>query len=289
MRQMPLRPENFRHLPVDDFRRERAYLADEVFAIAPGESNPPTDPIDEEAWDGVINLPTDVLLRTTDYLGTMLSDAHNQCGRWIEAMPYEAEKPDGFMFDAALDAADEFDAAPLIAAHGYYRQATAGLRTALEVMTIAAALAVHKDTENFRRWRAGNSTPAFTSMARRLGEAPALVAIDQRLGGTGIFGLNPNGILLRIYVNLCRYAHGQPGHTNVDIWKSNGPVFVGSAFTQFWIDFGDTLVLCYVLYKIGWSDLQLPGDAASLFTFADERWDGLGSKLLNEFFPAQRT
>lgn len=286
---MPLRPENFRALPPDDFRRERAYLADEVFAIAPGESSPPTDPIDEGAWDGLINLPTDVLLRTTDYLGTMLADAHNQWGRWIEAMPYEPEGSGGSMFNAALDAADEFHAAPFIAAHGYYRQATAALRKALEGMTIASALAAQADTKNFRAWREGTYEPAFGNMVERLARAPGPAGFDAHLEAPGVFGRNPDGLLQRVYANLCRYAHSQPGHTNGDIWQSNGPVFVGGGMTQFWIDLCDTIALCYVLFKIGWSDLQLPGDAVSLFTFADERWDGLGSNLLNELFPGQRT
>jgi hypothetical protein len=281
---MPLRPENFRHLPGDDFRRQRAYLADEVFAIPREGDHRPTELVDEETWDGMIDLPTDVLLMTSDHMGGMLADAHDQCRRWIEAMPYEAEKPDGFMFDAALDAADEFHAAPFIAAHGYYRQATAGLRTTLEGMTTAAAFAVSQDTGELRRWRAGEIAPSFKSMVKRLGGDPGLATFDRQLGGSGVFGLKPNGILLDVYANLCRYSHGQPGHTNGDIWQSNGPVFVRPAFTQFWIDFGDALVLCYTLYKIGWADLELPDAARSLFGFADERWDGRGSQLLGEFF-----
>lgn len=276
-------------MPDDDFRRGRAYLADEVFAIAPGEIRSPTDRIDEESWDGLVDLPTDVLLRTTDYLGTMLADAQNQWGRWIEAMPYEPEEPGGFMFDAALDAADEFHAAPFIAAHGYYRQATAGLRNALEGVTTAAALAVHGDNENFRRWREGTYEPAFGNMVERLAQAPGPVGLDAVLGQPGVFGRNPDGLLRRVYAGLCRYAHSRPGHTNGDIWQSHGPVFVGNGFTRFWEDLCDTIALCYVLYKIGWPALSLPGDARSLFGFADERWGGLGSQLLEHFFPSALT
>lgn len=281
---MPIRPENFRALPADDFRRERAYLSNEVFAVPRTSDHRPTEPVDEETWDGMIDLPTDVLLMTSDHMGGMLADSHAQWRRWIDAMPYEAEDPVGFMFDAALDAADEFHAAPFIAAHGYYRQATAGLRTALEAMTTASAIAVGRDTHELGRWRSGAVAPSFKSMVERLAEYPDLAAIDRRLPGSGLFGLKPNGILLDVYVGLCRYSHGQPGHTNGDIWQSNGPVFVRSAFSQFWIDFGDTVTLCYILYKIGWSDLKLPDTARSLFEFADERWDGAGSMLLTAFF-----
>ena len=47
---------------------------------------------------------------------------------------------------------------------------------------------------------------------------------------------------------------GLPGYTNVDIWNSNGPVFGGSAFTDFWANFGDTLALSTVLLKLSWDD-----------------------------------
>jgi hypothetical protein len=57
--------------------------------------------------------------------------------------------------------------------------------------------------------------------------------------------------VLEIYANLCRYAHSRPGNTNSDIWRSNGPIYVHRGFAQFWIDYCDTVALCYVLLKIG--------------------------------------
>jgi hypothetical protein len=43
----------------------------------------------------------------------------------------------------------------IIAAHGWYRQATGALRTALESIAIAAGYAVRKDEGGLARWRAG--------------------------------------------------------------------------------------------------------------------------------------
>lgn len=284
---MPREPKNYRALPSDDFRRERAYLSDECFAIAPPKPDETRhDPVDKKTWDGVMVLPTDALLRTTDHLGAMLADAHDHWSDWIEAMPLEPQKPEDFMFDAALDGADELHAAPFIAAHGYYRQATAGLRNAIEGLTTAAAFAIRGDNEGFRKWRDGTSQPRFGTMVEGLEKVAALAEIDERLGGSGLFGRESKGVLRQHYASLCRYAHSRPGHTNGDIWQSNGPIFVGRGFTQFWIDFGDTVALCYVLYKIGRPQLELPDNARSLFGFADERWDDLGSKIEAEFFPA---
>jgi hypothetical protein len=55
------------------------------------------------------------------------------------------------MFEPALDAAAEFHASPFIAVHGWYRQATAALRNALEVMTVASAFAVRDDRRGCTR------------------------------------------------------------------------------------------------------------------------------------------
>jgi hypothetical protein len=74
------------------------------------------------------------------------------------------------------------------------------------------------------------------------------------------------------------------GHTNYDIWQSKGPVFIGRGFTQFWTDYCDTIALCWVLLKIGWPELTLPGAPRPLFEWADERWGGIGKAVASEFF-----
>lgn len=109
------------------------------------------------------------------------------------------------------------------------------------------------------------------SLAALTGKAPQLAEVDARFGEPGLFGRNPDGLLQRAYAKLCRYSHSRPGHTNGDIRQSNGPVFVGGGFTRFREDLCDTIALCYVRYKIGWSELVLPADAHPLFEFADER------------------
>lgn len=281
---MVSRPQDHRGLDADDFRTERSYLADHVFLQAPGGAQAPNDVVEEKAWEHIMHLPTDVLLRTTDYLGTMVTDMYEQGSGWVFATP-EAQAKAPFMFDAALDSSDEFQAAPFIAIHGWYRQATAALRNALETMALAAAFAVRNDVNGFGNWRVGSQEPKFGNAIDMLAADPYLRDVDHRLGSAGLFGRGPDGIARRAYANLCRYAHSRPGHTNVDIWQSNGPVFVGKAFTQFWIDFCDTVALSYVLLKIGWQDLELPDVVRPLFSFADERWDGLGSQVEAEFFP----
>src|SRR5260370_39893309 len=78
----------------------------------------------------LMDSPTDVLLQTTDHFGPTFWAMHNLSDIWISAIvPGKADL--ALVFDAYLDVYDEFEAGPFAAAHGWYRQATAGLRDAL--------------------------------------------------------------------------------------------------------------------------------------------------------------
>src|ERR1022692_3438426 len=216
------RPEDIRPITKGLHREPRAYLADHVFAGVPAGGKPPDDLLGEEQWANLTDLATDVLLRTTDYLGSMIDDMLTQDYAWLCALPTDPSSAP-FVFDAHLDAHDEFKAAPFIAAHGWYRQATAGLRNALEVMTHAVRFTVRNDNAGFQAWRSGTAdAPRFGNSVDLIGQNPAVAQIDATFGTPGIFGVNPNGVLRSLYADVCRYAHSQPGHTNADIWQSNG-------------------------------------------------------------------
>jgi hypothetical protein len=277
--------EDIRLITEGLYRQRRAYLADHVFAGAPAASKPPSDLLSEEKWASLTDLATDVLLRTTDYLGSMVDDMLTQAYEWLCVLPADpASAP--FVFDAHLDTHDEFKAAPFIAAHGWYRQATAALRNALEVMTHAARFAVRGDTVGFQAWRDGIAdSPKFGNSSDLIGQAPAVARIDATLGGAAIFGVNPPGVLRSLYTDVCRYAHSQPGYTDGDIWQSNGPVFIGRAFTQFWLDFCDVLLACYVLLKIGYPALELPEAVDGIAGNAGPAWQGLAPATVAAYFP----
>jgi hypothetical protein len=269
-----------RFLPEGDFRSTRHYLADHAFAIAPGESVDPTDPIDQETWDGVMVLPTDVLLRTTDYQGSLVEDTHAQWAAWIHALPTDPSVAP-FMFEAAWDATDEFSAAPFIAAHGWYRQATGALRTALESLVIAAGYAVRVEDAGLARWRAGVAKPGFKDALAWLASTPAVQAVEAALPAPAVFG--KGGVGGHLYGHLCRYVHAAPGHTNADMWASNGPVWVWAGVRDFWIDYCDTIALSYLLLKLGWPDLILPETAKPLFGAASPRWHGIAEAAATEY------
>ena len=61
-----------RAIPLNDFRAVRIVLEPEDFASGPTEESPPTDPIDKDTWQGIICLPDDVLIRATNYRGSLI-------------------------------------------------------------------------------------------------------------------------------------------------------------------------------------------------------------------------
>ena len=279
------RPEDIRPITEGTYRERRVYLDDHVFLAVPGGSRPPTDLLGKESWESLTDLPTDVLLRTTDYLGRMVDDMLTQAYAWLCALSTDpASAP--FVFDAHIDAHDEFRAAPFIAAHGHYRQATASLRNALEVMAHAVRFAVMNDKAGFQAWRNGTAdAPKFGNSSDLIGRNAAVAQIDTALGGVGIFGVNPSGVLRSLYADVCRYAHSQPGYTNADIWQSNGPVFIGKAFTQFWLDFCDVLLVSYILLKIAYPALDLPDVMEGIAGNAGGGWHGLAEAAVASYFP----
>jgi len=105
---------------------------------------------------GLMDSPTDVLLQTTDHFGSTFLAMRSISDMWISGIV-----PNGTdlspILDAYLDAYDEFEAAPFIAAHGWYRQATAGLRNALEVMAHAAPFALRGEQTAYAAWRDGTA------------------------------------------------------------------------------------------------------------------------------------
>jgi hypothetical protein len=272
-----------RQLPADDFRRMRAYLSDDAFAWSEGPSPAPTDPMREEKWDGLLGLTTDVVLRTTDYQGTFAAELYDLSCGWIFARPLEPKDSD-YMFEPGLDVGEDFEAALFVAVHGWYRQALGTLRSAIETMTIAASFAVRQDESRYREWRDGKREPKFGNGRDLLAQAALLKPAEQAIGGAGLFGRTPAGVLQVIYEELCPYVHAQANATNGAIWQSNGPVYVEEAFAEFGEAYKDTLAMCYLLLKIGWPSLQVPDNVWPLFERTSGPWKDVAVETLKRHY-----
>ena len=268
------------------FRERRAYLSAAAFADPGDGRDDPTDLIDSVIWMHLMDSPTDVLLQSTDHFGSTFRAMRSLADMWISAIvPDGSDLP--LVFDAYLDAYDEFEAAPFIAAHGWYRQAASGLRNALEVMAHAARFVVRGDQAGYAAWRDDTAHPPnFGNSADLISQRPSIAAIETTLAAGGLFGLRPDGVMRDLYQELCRFAHGRPGHTNADIWESNGPVFAPDGFTRSWRDFRDTFLACTVLLKLAYPGLEMPGDLPEVARHAGAPWHGLAPSAVAAYFPS---
>jgi hypothetical protein len=208
-------------------------------------------------------LPTDVLLKSTSYEGSLIGRLDQLHSDWIFSWPEVGDAP--FMEMPALLAGEEFDALVFNSAHGWYRQALGCLRNALETLTSAAACAVSNNAQLFDEWQAGRKELRFGSGRAVLRDSSIGTQIDADCSASQIFGDDGSSWMKSRYNQLCSYAHSEGGYNNADFWASNGPVFVPSALETIEAEFRETLALCYLLLRIGWSGYQVgPGQPALL-------------------------
>lgn len=226
-------------------------------ALVEGSYEGVTDLIPEEQWHELMSWPTDVLLRTTDQHGGQLAQLNGLWSRWVQTLPVKQEKAP-FIFNAAWDAADDFNASTFSAAHGYYRQGLANLRSALEGMTLAARFSQKQDIKGLEAWLSGEKEPPNFGNARDI-LAPAL--------GSAI-----TDVLRKLYKELSKYTHSGPGGSNADLWSSNGPVFVPSSFEKVYRCFRDVMAMDLVLLAIGCPGFAIPEIVLPLYETPDTAW-----------------
>jgi hypothetical protein len=252
-------------LDANDFRAARYVLEPDDFALSDGPDRPPTDLIDETAWRGIMDLPGDVAIRTTSYQGKRAAILHDLLGAWVEAMP---EKPD-IVADGMSDAADNFQAATFNLVHGFYKEAIAALRSALETMTFAVSCQLSNNEEVWQRWRDGNEL-SFGRQCDRAQKLPPLDLLERRareVNGTSIFagqdGSGRNAWARNLYRRLSEYVHARG--TNTSLWKSNGPIYSAQGFALSYHFFLETFALTFILAKVALPTLS-PGAAHHIFT-----------------------
>jgi hypothetical protein len=258
-------------LPADDFRRERALLAPYLYADPGSGIEPPTEPVSKRHWKGVMDLPTDVLLRTTSHEGRSFDELAGLSSLWTFITPME-EHQAPYLFEAAILADDEFGALTFIGPHGFYRQAFGCLRNALEVLTIGAGLAVTSNQSLFNKWRLGAEVP-FGNACDWLAASADGKKLDGLATPAAIFRRkDPTAWITRLHVRLCAYAHSKAGYNNIDFWESNGPVHVRRVLARLVSEMRETMALGLVLLRMGWSGIKITDQARYLLETPDVQW-----------------
>jgi len=208
-----------KRLPVTDFRAVRGQLEPHEFAIGEGQDVPPSDPIEQEIWDGIVRLPEDVSIRISDHNGIRLRLLYTLWGDWITSVG----NPDApvELSSCMLDATDCFQCANFNFLHGFYRAALAELRTALELLMIGVYGNLNPTDEDYLEWKQDTGDLSFVRCRRRL--AANLRKEQAR------WMFEEGAILAVTYQALCNYSHSRPDASDSALWRSNGPVYNAEA------------------------------------------------------------
>jgi hypothetical protein len=248
-----------RKLPLSDFRAVRHKLEPHEFAISEGQDVAPTDLVDEATWAGIIHLPDDVAIRTSDHNGLRLALLYSLWGDWITATG-DPEKPDE-LFSCMLDAGDALQCANFLFLHGYYRAAMAELRVALELVMIGAYGNLRPDDPDYVVWKTVGSELGFTRFRKRMhgmlhGDQCKWLVADEEF---------PD----KTFRQLCDFTHSRPNSSDGSLWQSNGPVYAHEAMMLTFFTTVSVYATCYLLVRIARPGFVLLPDSRILF---EEGW-----------------
>lgn len=221
-------------LPLADFRRVRQYLTDDEFAYAEGPQYTPEVRIAPETWWGIVGLPTDVSIRTTDFKPNSLAKAYEKATSWIDAYPYSDGSP---LHLQTLAVSEGLEAALFSAVSGWYRQAGTCLRVALDDLLLG--FYYHGQPGRKQEFEdiiiRGAVTPRFACLREALFEVTANSIFAYPEGGYG-----------KLYDDLSVYVHRIPDHS---MWRSNGPIFKNESFDKWWREFQQCDSVMYEAYE----------------------------------------
>jgi len=269
-----------RKLDPTDFRACRLVLDPDDFGLSDGQPDPqPTDLVTEEVWNGIKTLPDDVAVRTTSHQGTRIAILYELWGGWVENFPK------GEIISAAMmDAADDFDAALFNLLHGFYKQAIAALRNALEGLTIASCCEITGDRVIQAAWEDGKEI-RFREACDKLASSPCFRDLENKACGaarTSIYvgdnGSGRNAWARDLYWRLSRFSHARWDATNASLWNSNGPIYSADGMRLSYYAYIETYALLLLVSKAAASDLKMP--VAALVIYED---DSLRQYLAQEF------
>jgi hypothetical protein len=261
------------HWQVADSRARRKLLDPEIFLN--GSNPPPTDLIALETWDGIMHLPDHVSITTSNHHGHLLQSLYELYCGWVYAIGESGDS----ISEAMLDVRDDFSASIFLLLHGYYRQSVSCLRSILESMVVGAYIQMVADDAQFKRWRSGEEKISFgkaTDDLAKIGRAAALEKHLHRTMGDDLLSRyspsSPGGWSRRLYQELCRYAHSRPGFTNSDLWRSNGPIYVGSRVVQVAELYVQTYAVGLVFLALARSDSMLPTTVLRGYEHSKAEW-----------------
>lgn len=253
-----------------DFRNDRYKLPPEAFAIGPNGPDPePEDIIDIDTWRGIVSLPDDVSIRTSNDYGTELKAMHDL---WSSIIEFTLDKQDR-IFYILPDISDALQASLFNLLCGFYKISATSLRSAIENLVIGTYLHLEKEENETHQWKEGKSTYKFGSICDLLPQNADIKDIENMLEEKMQYSIfaqknTPNGPgwARILFSKLSNFAHANPEHSDANLWKgSNGPIFIPESFGKIYALYLETCALIYVLSKICRQDLELRHATGWLF------------------------
>lgn len=243
----------------DDFRLRRWKLPPEAFAIAPEKEPDPSDLIDKKTWSSIVTNPDDVSIRTTDHHGTTFRRVYDIWGYWVAFTLDLQSVVQNPRYDAlalaCLNVGDELQASTHIALTGFYRQAIAGLRSALEGTVVGAYFRAYPDGKKFAEWADGHRGGRlwWREVRKKLGKVSPYSLFEQPDDEFPLLG--EAGWVNFLYDRLSTFSHGRPFYTdedgnqipttNVGLWDgSNGPIYERRSVRMWSVYYFDVALAC---------------------------------------------
>jgi hypothetical protein len=266
---------------VTDSRSCRLLLDPEIFLN--GSNPPPTDLIDLELWDHLVHLADHVSITTSNHHGALLTRLYELDRSWVDIIGDQHD----WISEAMIDVMDEFHASIFLLLHGFYRQSIAGLRSVLESTLVGTSLHLSRDEAAFRLWRLGGEF-GFGQAADKMFGHPEIRKLAVKLRTMTQDDLfsprGPNaadGWSRRLYGRLCEFSHSRPGSTNVDLWRSNGPIYVRKNVSRTATLYTETYTLAVLLVRLARSGRSLPSGTQRGFERSRAPW----ARLARECHP----
>lgn len=205
-----------------DIRAAREYLVNDDFALAEGPEFVPLGNIAPDVWNGIMGLPDDVAIRTTDFRTAQVEHAHKVAMSWLNVAETLADGP---LQTQTLAVFEAFDASLFNAVTGWYRTAGLTLRAGVDDLLTGLYFQVKAGQRDlFAQIITGAaSSPQFKQMRATL----------LSLTNDAVFEY-PGGDFGALYDTLSIYTHRI---SNAEIWQSNGPIYVDVGFDRWFNEY----------------------------------------------------
>jgi len=170
-----------------------------------------------------------------------------------------------------LEAGDDFEAALFNLLHGFYKQAIAALRSALEIVTLGCTCEIAVDTATWTAWENGGEI-RFKELCDKVQRVPVVRAFEdeaRRKTGTSLFagdnGSGRNAWVRNLYRRLSSYSHTRGTTTNAYLWQSNGPIYGAESMQLSYKSFLETYAVLVLLGRIARPKLRMPAGARIIY------------------------